>query len=174
MKKKKTKKSKRLGRPMTDEEKAKEKIARDAREDYFRGYRKRWNYSGINQENLRKKREFREMLRRKFGAIFEHNGETYKTRTVLCDEIGISASTFNVYQWKGIIPKSIYHRKIIHTRFGEKMGCFYSTTQIALLRKAFPLYRKKRAKLGRVKEYLHDNWTRNEKNFGGKGNDGSD
>lgn len=107
-------------------------------------------------------------------------------RKLAADQLPISLITLKMYMSNtfNVIPKPIYFRKIkvpgyklMKEVYGVEYVQYLSQTQVDLIRKVIRACRGNKKKIRHgglkyMKEYLHDNWTRYEKNLGAFSKDG--
>lgn len=129
----------------------------------LKAYHVRYQYSGRKKQSIERCKARR--LKKQYGAqhIFEKDGETYYAIKSAADYLPIAAWTVRAYMHRGVIPRPVYRRFNPSANIHHQVG-YLSWTQIELLRKAFRKKRKDKS-LETARKYLHDNWTRYEKNF---------
>jgi hypothetical protein len=130
-------------------------------------------YTGKYKAYYAKKKKTRERGMRNQGFIVDYKGETYYCIAEAARRTRFTAKTIKVYIDIGVIPRPIYWgtaRRELKYVPDNKIR-YISATQVQLINKAFR--KVKNYSRAEASRWLHDNWTKHEKNIGDKGNDRS-
>lgn len=145
---------------------------REENPDYDTAYTIKQQYTG----EVKRKREIKEKRRiqyfKNIKLIHEYNGELYYSIHVTSRKTGLAPRTIRMYIYWGIIPTPIYIADcLVKNPKGNYKARYFSETQIQLIKKAFRKHKGWSRK--KASRYLHDNWTKYEKNLGDQGHDRS-